>query len=469
VRSWVFLIDLKCDDVILKMFHCFVDKIRKYHTNEIKAAMQNILSLILDEDDDISKLLLSNLSSIWRKEQVVSPTTHWLSKTVIEHRIQKIQIQLTEEEAIAHGLQVTRIPMMSKNHMRRQGLCFSCKEFQGPNHQCPVKRDSQIDDGLANEVTFSAQEVVISNDNNSDFYDSSHSFEHSRCLNVMEETSIVGTQDMSLKHERSKKNTSHNSSDLCDSNSSLIHLCHHEATTITHENAGCVESPNEDTQVLSVIDAIGVVDASRNKSDFANQTLEDVNESENLLDGDGSQDSSLVEHASTLEDAVYMDIGKSATSSVSSEPSIEVHNSSTLNEDAYQSVSDEDSASYHSTDFKSKKLCGDNWSVGSKHFTGQLKVNEGMIAATIEHFDIAQQLLENCCWKTLEIQEHFDSELSLAKFQALRDMVMKTNYLQLLLDRDHLLMLDGIYHDALKGKEEEVDELTYELEVTTDP
>lgn len=43
---------------------------------------------------------------------------------------------------------------------------------------------------------------------------------------------------------------------------------------------------------------------------------------------------------------------------------------------------------------------------------------------------------------------------------------MKNNYLQLLSNRDHLLMLEGIYYDALKRKEEEDDELTHELEVT---
>ena len=42
-------------------------------------------------------------------------------------------------------------------------------------------------------------------------------------------------------------------------------------------------------------------------------------------------------------------------------------------------------------------------------------------------------------------------------------MVMKSNYLHLLSNRDHLLMLDEIYFDALKGKEEEVEKLTDDL------
>lgn len=49
---------------------------------------------------------------------------------------------------------------------------------------------------------------------------------------------------------------------------SLIYFHPHEVTAITHENDGCVESPNVDTQVSKDIDAIGVVDSYHNKIDF---------------------------------------------------------------------------------------------------------------------------------------------------------------------------------------------------------
>ena len=43
---------------------------------------------------------------------------------------------------------------------------------------------------------------------------------------------------------------------------------------------------------------------------------------------------------------------------------------------------------------------------------------------------------------------------------------MKVSYTHLLSDRDHLLNLARIYLDALKKKEEEVDQLSHELEDT---
>ena len=42
-------------------------------------------------------------------------------------------------------------------------------------------------------------------------------------------------------------------------------------------------------------------------------------------------------------------------------------------------------------------------------------------------------------------------------------MVLKADYLYLLSDRDHILMLDEMYHGAVQGKEEEVDMITHEL------
>ena len=43
---------------------------------------------------------------------------------------------------------------------------------------------------------------------------------------------------------------------------------------------------------------------------------------------------------------------------------------------------------------------------------------------------------------------------------------MKVSYIHLFSDRDHLLNLAGIYLDALKKKEEEIDQFSHELEDT---
>lgn len=120
-----------------------------------------------------------------------------------------------------------------------------------------------------------------------------------------------------------------NNSDFC--NSSHISWPNHEIATISCENDGCVESPNADTQVSGVIDAIGVVYSSHNMFEFVHQTME--NKSENLPNGDGSEDCLTDVHTYIWIGDVSIDIGISTASNMSFEPSQEVHNNDTFVED----------------------------------------------------------------------------------------------------------------------------------------
>jgi hypothetical protein len=124
----------------------------------------------------------------------------------------------------------------------------------------------------------------------------------------------------------------------------------------------------------------------------------------------------------------------------------------------------------HDCEHKSENLYEDDSSHGSHHLAGHLKVSEDMIIPAIKHYDDTHKLMENCCWRALGTHKNFEGEFSLADFQALGGglVVMKSNYLHLLLDRDHLFMLDEIYFDVLKGEEEEVDKLTQGLKITKD-
>lgn len=73
----------------------------------------------------------------------------------------------------------------------------------------------------------------------------------------------------------------------------------------------------------------------------------------------------------------------------------------------------------------------------SHNLEGQLRLNKDMIIATLTHIDVTHK-------------------------------VVKTNFLHLLSDRDHLLQLNEIYFDALRRKEDEADKLTYKLKATMD-
>jgi len=78
--------------------------------------------------------------------------------------------------------------------------------------------------------------------------------------------------------------------------------------------------------------------------------------------------------------------------------------------------------------------------------------------------------MTDCCWRASGAHYSLGGEPPIADFQTLREevVVINSNYLHLLSNRDHLLILGDMYQDALKEKEEEVDRLIQELEITQD-
>lgn len=98
----------------------------------------------------------------------------------------------------------------------------------------------------------------------------------------------------------------------------------------------------------------------------------------------------------------------------------------------------------------------------------QLKTNTDKIMPATMQYDDTKALVPNYCWRSVVTHDNLKGEPSLADFQGLRKALveMKSNYLRLLSDKNHLLMLVEIYHDVLAGKEEEVERLTLELEPT---
>lgn len=78
-----------------------------------------------------------------------------------------------------------------------------------------------------------------------------------------------------------------------------------------------------------------------------------------------------------------------------------------------------------------------------------------MTATTLEHVDVARQILATYGWRALVIDESYDNGLSLEEFHALQETVkiMRHNYLHLLEDCNYLLKRDYICYEALLGKE----------------
>ncbi len=60
--------------------------------------MQNIVSLFLEGDADICKILRSKMLTIWRKEPKVSPTTYDLVEKLVRKNIKLLIVVQTRKE-----------------------------------------------------------------------------------------------------------------------------------------------------------------------------------------------------------------------------------------------------------------------------------------------------------------------------------------------------------------------------------
>jgi hypothetical protein len=104
----------------------------------------------------------------------------------------------------------------------------------------------------------------------------------------------------------------------------------------------------------------------------------------------------------------------------------------------------------------------------SHYLTGQLRFSEDMIMATTGRIDDMHALMADCCWRASMAHDSSDEEFSIDGFHTLleRMSVMRSDFQQLLTDRDYLLGNGEMYHRALREQELEVDRLTRELEST---
>jgi hypothetical protein len=89
-----------------------------------------------------------------------------------------------------------------------------------------------------------------------------------------------------------------------------------------------------------------------------------------------------------------------------------------------------------------------------------------MIRASTRHSDDMHALMADYCWRASVTHGSLDEGFSTVDFHTLRERVsvMRTDYQQLLTDRDYLLRMGEMYHEALREQELEVDRITRKLE-----
>ncbi|XP_048133535.1 sister chromatid cohesion protein PDS5 homolog C-like isoform X2 [Rhodamnia argentea] len=92
VRSCVVMLDLECDALVVEMFQHLLNSIRDYHPEHVFQSMETIMTLIIDESEDVSPDLLSPvLDSVKSDNKEVLPIARKLGEMVLKNCASKLQ------------------------------------------------------------------------------------------------------------------------------------------------------------------------------------------------------------------------------------------------------------------------------------------------------------------------------------------------------------------------------------------
>ncbi|TKW20995.1 hypothetical protein SEVIR_4G191000v4 [Setaria viridis] len=91
-RACVVMLDLECDDLITDMFRTFLEVVSDSHEENIVKSMQTIMTLIIDESEDIQESLLRVLlSALGQKKTGAAMSGRKLARSVIAHSAGKLE------------------------------------------------------------------------------------------------------------------------------------------------------------------------------------------------------------------------------------------------------------------------------------------------------------------------------------------------------------------------------------------
>ncbi|CAJ2675066.1 unnamed protein product [Trifolium pratense] len=154
VRSCVVMLDLECDALILEMFQHFLKTIREHHPDNVFSSMETIMTLCLEESEDISLDLLSPiLDSVKKDNEEVLPIARKLGERVLESCATRLKPYL-EQAVNTLGISLDDYSEVLAS------VCRDASDNLAQNdvHDCksaeePVEESAQVDSEITKEAT----------------------------------------------------------------------------------------------------------------------------------------------------------------------------------------------------------------------------------------------------------------------------------------------------------------------------
>ena len=106
VKLYLVMLDLERDALVVEMFQSFLKMIRSNHPPTVLSAMETIMSLVINESEDISLDLLSSLFAIVRKaNKNVSPISWTLGEQIITRNNAQLEKIMTPTQKLPSKLE----------------------------------------------------------------------------------------------------------------------------------------------------------------------------------------------------------------------------------------------------------------------------------------------------------------------------------------------------------------------------
>ncbi|KAF7843194.1 Sister chromatid cohesion protein PDS5 isogeny B-B [Senna tora] len=134
VRSCLLMLDLECDDLMIEMFQHFLRVIRSNHPYFVKYAMETIMTMVLDESEEVSvDLLRPLLDSVRKENQKISPISWSLGEKVITNCADKLQPYLLKAVQ-STGKPLDAFAQIVVSICQREAETLQCNDLNGPRN-----------------------------------------------------------------------------------------------------------------------------------------------------------------------------------------------------------------------------------------------------------------------------------------------------------------------------------------------
>ncbi|KAK9101804.1 hypothetical protein Sjap_019058 [Stephania japonica] len=218
VRSCVVMLDLECDGLILEMFEHFLRGIRDNHPSSVFSSMETILTLVLEESEEVAPGIVYLLLTCVKKDNKdILPAARRLGEKVLVNCAAKLKTYVLQA--------VTSLGLSTNDYS--EAIASVCQEASSTVDQTP--EEPMVDDdkdrlsGIGSDGTPQVAEAMMPEITSTKHDRVANSLQTSSARNVSAENvdavrkspnSVMNTSEKSLGHEPMKAEISKSATKL---------------------------------------------------------------------------------------------------------------------------------------------------------------------------------------------------------------------------------------------------------------